>query len=227
MSDARGLMTISREAAEEPRQDEARTDDEWLAELSSTGAAREAAVAALRDLMARAAGQHVNRVPDAARLGAVRRAEIIETAADDATMSVLARLGRFEGRSKFTTWAYKFGILHAGVELRRAVWRDRDVPLHGDFEPRDRSHTSPEAQAEGHDLARAVRAGLVEALTTHQRHIATALLIDEIPIDVLAERLGTNRSALYKTLHDARKRLRSHLTAAGYILTSSTKEVGA
>jgi RNA polymerase sigma-70 factor (ECF subfamily) len=95
-----------------------------------------------------------------------------------------------------------------------------DVP-----EPRETRTTAPEAYIEGRDLADAVRVGLVEALTPHQRRIAVAVLVDEVPIDVLAERLGTNRGALYKTLHDARKRLRAHLTAQGYLPSQNTAEV--
>jgi RNA polymerase sigma-70 factor (ECF subfamily) len=60
-----------------------------------------------------------------------------------------------------------------------------------------------------------------DVLTPHQRSIATALLVDEVAIDVLAERLGTTRGALYKTLHDARVRLREHLTATGYLTPSA------
>jgi RNA polymerase sigma-70 factor (ECF subfamily) len=35
---------------------------------------------------------------------------------------------------------------------------------------------------------------------------------------VLAERLNTTRGALYKTTHDARRRLRSYLTGEGFDL---------
>lgn len=164
-------------------------------------------------------------MPEANGLGAARREEIIHSAADEATVSVLARLHTFEGRSRFTTWAYKFGILHAGVEVRRAAWRDREISLHELPEPAEPAAASPEAYAESHDPVQAVRAGLAEALTPHQHRVAVALLVDEIPIDVLADRLATSRGAIYKTLHDARKRLRGYLSDHGFDLPGRTKEV--
>ena len=104
---------------------------------------------------------------EAAMFGAARREEIIHSAADEATMAVLARLSSFEGRSAFTTWAYKFGILQAGNDVRRAAWRDRDINLDDIPEQRQTVAPSPEGYAEGRDLAQAVRDGLREALTPH------------------------------------------------------------
>ena len=191
-------------------------DDEWIVRLSTTGPVRDEAVALLHDLMLRAARHQVSRASDAARLGPATRDEVAHAAADEATVSALGRLESFEGRSRFTTWAYKFGILQAGVELRRAVWRDRDVTLEDVTEPAVSVAASPEAHVEGNDLAWAVRDGLFEALTEHQRRVAFALLVDEVPIDVLADRLETTRNALYKTLHEVRRKLRSHLAAQGF-----------
>jgi RNA polymerase sigma-70 factor, ECF subfamily len=198
-------------------------DHEWVARLSVTGPVRDQTIGLLHELMVRAARHQVARLPESAKLGAARRAEVVQAAADEATVSVLARLGTFEGRSRFTTWAYKFGILQAGVELRRVAWRGREIDLASIPEPSATGPT-PEGNADVRDLARAVRQGLDEALTPHQRRIAVALLVDEIPIDVLAERLGTTRSALYKTLHDARKRLRAFLTDQGYLNLTSPRE---
>jgi RNA polymerase sigma-70 factor, ECF subfamily len=198
-------------------------DQEWVSRLSVPGPVRDQTIGHLHELMIRAAWHQVARMPESAALGAARRAEIVHSAADEATVSVLTRLSTFEGRSKFTTWAYKFGILHAGVELRRVAWRGREIDLGSIPEPSALGPT-PESQAEGRDLARAVWRGLDEALTPHQRRITVALLVDDVPIDVLAERLGTTRSALYKTLHDARKRLRVFLADQGYLNLPSSKE---
>ncbi len=195
--------------------------DDWISRLSATGRDYEIAVAQLHELLLRAARHQVSRMPAAAALGASRRAEIIHSAADEATVAVLSRLSTFEGRSAFTTWAYKFGILHAGTEVRRSAWRDREIHLDDISEPHSVA-PSPEVYAEGRDLARAVREGLREALTPHQRRVALAVLVDEVPIDVLAERLGTSRGALYKTLHDARQRLRAHLSAHDFLLPGAT-----
>lgn len=194
------------------------SNEEWLARLSFAGAVRDEAVVQLHGLMVRASRHQVHRMPEAAGLGPVRREEIVQSAADEATVSVLARLNTFEGRSRFTTWAFKFGILHAGVEVRRAAWSGREIDLHAVEEARA-SGPSPEGYAETRDLAGAVIRAIEEVLTPHQRRVALALLVDEVPIDVLAERLATTRNALYKTLHDARKRLREHLRVAGYLPT--------
>jgi RNA polymerase sigma-70 factor (ECF subfamily) len=144
-------------------------------------------------------------------------------AADDATVACLSKLHTFEGRSRFTTWAYKFAILQAATEVRRQAWAFREVALE---EPGTwhSSEAGPEQLAEARDLADAVGRALDVALTAHQRQIAVALLLDDVPIDVLADRLGTTRGALYKTLHDARRRLRAHLVASGHLETSDASE---
>lgn len=200
-------------------------DSEWVDRLSTGGREHAVAVGQLHELLVRAARHQVGRMPEAVGLGAARRDEIVHSAADAATVSVLSRLSTFEGRSRFTTWAYKFAILHAGVEVRRAAWRDREVPLRELPEQRDAGMSSPEAYAEVRELARAIRDGIGEALTPHQRRVAIALLVDEVPIDVLAERLGTSRGALYKTLHDARQRLRAFLYERGFMSARGPKEV--
>ncbi|MGB3731849.1 RNA polymerase sigma factor [Microbacterium sp.] len=201
-------------------------DSEWVARLSAAGAAHDQAVAVLLQLMLRAARHQITRMPMAGGLGVVRRDEIAQTAAHDATLAVLGRLERFEGRSRFTTWAYKFGILYAGVQLRRAVWHDRNIVLHDIPEIADSAAESPAGYSEARELAEAIRGAMTTVLTPHQRRIALALLVDEVPIDVLAERLGSTRGALYKTLHDARKRLRTQLIAEGLLLPPEIEEVG-
>lgn len=156
-------------------------------------------------------------MPDArAHLGSVRIEEIVETAGDMATIDVLGKLDAFEGRSRFTTWVYKFGINHAASEARRAIWRDRHVSLDGHPEPPNDHPLTPVAHVEGRLLADAVEQAMNLVLTPHQRRVAVALLVDEIPIDVLAERMATNRNAVYKTLHDARRKLRAELRQQGY-----------
>jgi RNA polymerase sigma-70 factor, ECF subfamily len=192
-------------------------DEDWIAELTTPGPVREDALRRLHALLLKAARFQVSRM--AALRAAVSPAQIediVNLAADDAMVAVLGKLATFEGRSRFTTWAFKFAILQAAVELRRQAWSYREVPLESAppvVEPRP----SPDLYAEGAELAAAVRNAIDRVLTPHQRRIALALLVDEVPIDVLAERLRTNRNALYKTLHDARGRLRAHLTAEGYL----------
>ena len=138
--------------------------------------------------------------------------DIAQQAADDALLAVMSRLDRFERRSRFTTWAYKFAINTAGVAVRRHAWRDRAVsssPAGALEELADRAQSPAEASQTRELLTRII--GAIALLTPHQRDVLLALAVDGVPIDVLADRLSTNRNALYKTLHDARTRLRGLL----------------
>ncbi len=131
-------------------------------------------------------------------------------------MSVLRGLDSFRGASRFTTWVYKFAIYEAGVKLRKRAWHGREVPL----EPETWSlfastGLDPEDAAEQAEVLRTLQAAINEILTPHQRRVLVALALNGVPIDVLADRLSTTRGALYKTLHDARRKLRKHLDERG------------
>jgi len=200
-------------------------DGEWVRLLSTPGPGHVEALQRLHELLLRAARQQVSRMqPALSAIGRVRQDDIVNQAADEAMVSLLGKLSTFEGRSRFSTWAYKFGILQAAVEVNRNLWRRRDIPLDAVVEPLS-TGASPEQYAEATDFSRAVGMAIEQALTDHQRRVALALLVDDVPIDVLAERLGTSRNALYKTLHDARTRLRAHLTATGFLPAALTPEL--
>jgi RNA polymerase sigma-70 factor, ECF subfamily len=190
----------------------------WLEALRSSDAAeRDHAIARLHELLLRAARFELSRRRAAlAHVRGEQLDDIAVQAANDALMAVLAKLDDFRGASRFTTWAYKFALLEAGVRLRRRAWQDREVVL----EPAgwasfvERRSTVHE-QLERAELLDALKVAIDGALTPHQRQVFVALALNEVPIDVLAERLGTTRGALYKTLHDARRKLRRELAAAG------------
>jgi RNA polymerase sigma-70 factor, ECF subfamily len=136
-------------------------------------------------------------------------------------VSVLARLDDFRGASRFTTWAYKFALLEASVKLRRRAWQGREVPL----EPESWSlfasvGLEPDEELAQSELLTALQEEIEEALTPHQRRVLVALALNGVPIDVLAERLDTTRGALYKTLHDGRRKLRKRLADRGLQLES-------
>lgn len=199
---------------------------EWLVALRERDARYDDAVRYVRELVRRAARQQISRMPGVwMDLGAVRAEEIIESAADEATVAVLEHLDDFEGRSRFSTWVYKFGVLQAAAEARRALWRDRPLRLEDYDEPAAEHPLTPESYAEARDLSGAVAVAIDSALTGYQRRVVLALLVDEVPIDVLAERLGTSRNTLYKALHDARLRLREELLRRGYLPATATMEV--
>jgi RNA polymerase sigma-70 factor (ECF subfamily) len=171
------------------------------------------AIAELHELLLRAARFEVGR--RRAALSHVRGEElddIAQQAADDALMAVLAKLDTYRGASRFTTWAYKFALLEAGVRLRRRAWQHREVVLEPDAwrALADRQQTAQD-QVEQAEFFDALGRAIDGALTQHQRTVFVALALNEVPIDVLAERMATTRGALYKTLHDARKRLRREL----------------
>jgi RNA polymerase sigma-70 factor, ECF subfamily len=192
----------------------------WLTALRGEGAARDRAVAELHDLMLRAARFELGR--RRAALSHVRGEELEDVAtqaADDALMAVLGKLDDFRGASRFTTWAYKFALLEAGVKLRRRAWQDREVVLDAEVWPSLADPgTSAHEELEQSETIAALRDAVENVLTPHQRQVFVALALNEVPIDVLAERLGTTRNALYKTLHDARRKLRRELAASGLAL---------
>jgi RNA polymerase sigma-70 factor (ECF subfamily) len=193
---------------------------DWVDALQTPGPVRDDALRRLHALLVRAALRQVRRMPLTG--GPDEVDQVANQAADEALVAVLGKLGTFEGRSRFTTWAYKFAVLQASVEVRRRQWEHREVPLERDALI---VATGPEPgqYAEATDLAAGVRRAIDESLSAHQRRIVVALVVDEVPIDVLAERLGSTRGAVYKTLHDARVRLRAALVSGGYLTFAEGK----
>jgi len=188
----------------------------WLRDLRENGAVYDDAVARLHALLLRAARFEVaRRRPGLPHLRGGDLDDISLEAADDALVSVLRRLDDFRGLSRFTTWAYKFALLEAAVKLRRRAWQGRELPLEPEtWELVPAAGASPAEEAEQRELLAEVRRAIDESLTPHQRTVLVSLALNGVPIDVLAERLGTTRGALYKTLHDARSKLRRQLAAA-------------
>jgi len=188
--------------------------------LRSRGPARDAAIAELYEMLLRAARFELNRRRDGlTHVSHEEIGDLATQAADDALVAILGKLDTFRGASRFTTWAYKFALLEAGVKARRRAWQGREVMLGEEAWPA-LADPGPSAQdtLEGMELLGAIRDAVHEALTPHQRDVFVALALNQVPIDVLAERLDTTRGALYKTLHDARHKLRATLAAAGYSL---------
>jgi RNA polymerase sigma-70 factor (ECF subfamily) len=198
---------------------------EWLRCLRADDPTRDEAIARLHALLLRAARFEVaRRRPTLPHLRGDELDDIATEAADDALMSVLKRLDDFRGASRFTTWVYKFALLEAAVKLRKRAWQGREVPL----EPEAWSLFSsaglePDAEAEQSELLSTLQSAISEVLTPHQRRVLVALALNGVPIDVLADRLNTTRGALYKTLHDARRKLRNHLHECGLALENWEK----
>jgi RNA polymerase sigma-70 factor, ECF subfamily len=187
----------------------------WIAALSGTGAEREVAAATLHAMLLRAARFELGR--RRAMLAGTARETIDDLAmqsADDALSAILSKLDTYRFESRFTTWAYKFAILEAAVRTRRRAWEQRELPM----DPQDWSTLparalDPVEDVEMRERIRAIVRAIQTELSPHQRDVLSALVLADVPIDVLAERLGTTRGALYKTLHDARRKLRTSIGA--------------
>jgi RNA polymerase sigma-70 factor, ECF subfamily len=191
--------------------------DDWVYRLSHAGPDRDAAIAALHALLLRAARFEVNR--RGAVFPNLHGADLDDLAcqsADDAMMSILRRLADFRGESRFTTWACKFALVEAGAKVRRHAWRGREIPVTAESLSADADNAPlPDAHAEAQMLLIAVREEVKQQLTARQREAFVAVALNEVPIDVVADRLNTTRGAVYKTLHDARRKLRMALNARG------------
>lgn len=191
----------------------------WLHELRSPEPQRQVAVQALFDMLHRATRHEAFRrrdsLPDRV-LGDLD--DLARQAADDAVAAVLRKLDGFRGASRFTTWAYKFAILEISAALRRETWRGRSITI-DDWawdHLTDPAPVDPHAQTEVRELLAAIERSLASDLTSRQRDVFVAVVILEVPIDVVADRDGSSRGAVYKVLHDARRKLRAGLIDQGW-----------
>ena len=217
-------MTLVRATSEARGADPA--SDRWLERLAGSGGERDAAIEELHGLLLRAANFEVRR--RCAALPHLRGGDeddLAQQSADDALVRILGKLDDFRGESRFTTWAYKFALYEAAALVRKRAWQGRELPLEAEAWPQlaDLS-PSPDREAETGDLLAAIKEEISRSLSPHQREVLVALALNEVPIDVLAERLNTTRGALYKALHDARQRLREALEARGLSITGHQAE---
>jgi RNA polymerase sigma-70 factor (ECF subfamily) len=190
---------------------------DWIDRLATDSPDRPAAIEALHGLLLEAARFEVRRRAAAfPQLRGNDHDDLAYQAADDALVAVLAKLADFRGDSRFTTWAYKFALLEAAVKVRRRAWQGREVPLESEgWAVIAGGGATPQQDAETTELISALREEIEGALSPHQRTVLVAVTLNDVPIDVLAERLDTTRGALYKTIHDARRKLRAALAERG------------
>jgi RNA polymerase sigma-70 factor (ECF subfamily) len=196
-----------------------RTNEQWLSELSSSGPAQETALVDLRVIVQA-------RLPYALSTwlsqNDPRYAALEEEVLQETLLRVLARLDTFQGRSQFTTWVHTIAVRIALTELRRAKWRDVSLDEmietvsgeHSVVEVLD-SATKPEAEVERAELLARVRKIIMEELTDRQRQAIMAAGIHGLPLEEVAWRMGTNRNALYKTMHDGRLQIKRRLAREG------------
>ena len=185
----------------------------WVGELAADSPARDAAVARLHALLPRVTRAECARrkatIPDRGR---DELDDLCVQAANDALLGILRKLTEFRGDARFTTWAYKFAIFEISTRLRRHAWRQRRLTT-DDSVWESLPDSAPPALAvlQGSETLARLQQAVREELTERQRQVFQAAVLEEVPIDVLAERMDSTRGAVYKILHDARTKLRSAL----------------
>jgi RNA polymerase sigma-70 factor (ECF subfamily) len=201
-----------------------RTNEQWLDELRGELEIQQAALEDLRKRLHRSIYYYLSQ--DRSDLRDLAPKELQAMAADmaqDAVLRVIENLASFRGESRFTTWANKIAVRLAISTLRRARYKNfslDDLTKDGDFLAAETSLVSdappnPERAAERDNVMEKINAAMREALTERQYQALVAVAVDNVPMDVVAERLDTNRNALYKLIHDARRKLKSHLETQG------------
>lgn len=192
---------------------------EWLRLLDAgaCGADRRIAIERLHDVLLRVARREVRRRHTA--IAGTELDDIAQQAASDATLSILGKLDSFRGESRFTTWAYKFVILEVSNKLGRHYWRNPPVALDTEEWNRlpERFGIDPSEHAEAAELSAAIRHAVEATLTERQRQMFVAIVVQGIPLDALVDKLGVSRNAVYKTIFDARRKIREFLVTNQYL----------
>jgi RNA polymerase sigma-70 factor (ECF subfamily) len=188
-----------------------RNDDEWARDLASTEiAVRDDAVRDLRDMLCRGLAKALSRsgrVDDS----------FLDDIAQDASLKILEKLGSFEGRSKFRTWAVTIAVRTAVSKMRKRDWQNvslESVIAGLNFEPQAACDTSEQTASRSSLLNRLKE--LIDKELTEKQWTAITAELAGMPLPQLAEKMGTNTNSIYKLLHDARKKLRCGLEAAGF-----------
>jgi len=205
-----------------------RTNEEWLRDLRSGEAVQAEALEDLRKRLQRGILYYLSR--ERSDLSHLSNHELSQMAGDlsqDATLRILDNLDTFRGDSLFTTWATRIAVRVAISDLRRARYRDfslDNLTADGDLLPSSANSLlsqkppGPERAAERDEILRRIDEALSDALTERQRKALVAVIVQEVPLEIVAEQLDTNRNALYKLLHDARRKLKASLEAQGLSL---------
>ena len=189
---------------------------EWLRALS---AERADAYERLHARLLRIAHAELRRRNASLRIDGPELDDLAHQTAADALVSIRRRLPEFRGESRFITWAYKFVIFEVSAKLGRHFWQTPHADLAAEDWDRlpDRFGLDPARQSEWRELAAALRRAVDEVLTERQRRVFVAIVLNGIPLDALVHELVTTRNAIYKTLYDARRKLRAELVAGGHL----------
>ena len=190
----------------------------WLDGLQASGAEHDRCIAQLHDLLLRVARHETSRRSTSFRLTGPEFDDVVNQVADDALMAIKAKFTDFRGESRFTTWAYRFVVFEVSTKVGRHVWRNRPAAIDDDAWEQipDSFGTSPQLAVEQREALAVLRRAIDDDLTDLQRRVFVAIALNQVPMDAFARELGSNRNAVYKSLFDARRKLRSSLAAAGH-----------
>jgi RNA polymerase sigma-70 factor (ECF subfamily) len=196
-----------------------RSNEDWLISLRSTGKAKQGALADLREIILNSLPYALSKYlhPTDPHFD-----PLIQEVAQETLLRVMDRLETFKGRSKFTTWVHTISVRIALTELRHARWKEVSLDkLQSGMESDDKMREMPdqdmdvEASAEQSEIMKMIQKTMMEVLTDKQRKALVAVAVQGMPIAEVADRMGSNRNALYKLLHDARLKLKNHFEERG------------
>ena len=204
-----------------PSMSKQRTNEEWLHDLNASGETQDVAITDLRDLLLRATLYFFNgNQGDFAGMDRNQILQCAEDCAQEALIAVMNRLADFRGDSKFTTWVYKFAINKALITARRQRWKGKSLEQLTSFDSKTLAEWSsaglPDRSAIQSEVSDTIREVIEHELTDRQRDVLIMMVFNEVPMDEVVQRLGTNRNAIYKMLHDARRKLKHRLQARGF-----------
>jgi RNA polymerase sigma-70 factor (ECF subfamily) len=197
----------------------------WLKGLDNSSPVHDATTIRLYELLLRVARHEVRRRSPQLGIAGSELDDLAHQAAADATVNVVAKVGQFRGESRFTTWACKFAIFEVSTKIGRHFWRHPTTSMDAEDWGRlpDRFGLDPAEASEWGDLLSAIRECVDHDLTEHQRQIFVAIVLNDVPLDALVLELGSNRNAIYKTLFDARRKLRASLVTNGYLADDASR----
>ena len=184
--------------------------DNWVERLTGPDEVKDQAIGELRGILLRGLRATVRNRYD----NRIQAEDIVQ----DALLKVLDKIDTFQGRSKFTTWAMSISVRLAISEMRRRHFKDVSIEDLGDrlsFEPQASEEPQEDIDEEKISLLTKLRELIETKLTSKQRDAVHSLL-NGMPVEVFAEKTGSNRNAVYKLVHDARSKLRSGFEQAGY-----------
>lgn len=194
---------------------ENRSNQEWLSDLRSQGERQNQAISDLRDIILSSLPYALSKWLSP---GDPRFSPFTEDVAQESILRVIDKLDTFQNKSKFTTWVYTITVRVALTELRRARWKEisLDDLMMGntrDKKSHEFSEKNPklEKNIEQKELIDLLRDVIEKVLSKKQQTALISVAIKGMPIAEVARRMGTNRNAMYKLIHDARVKLKTRL----------------